>query len=443
MLSAQRSGEQLLGFWADTVFVKMVDNINYVVRHPSSGDLYFTMVDKRGRSLLYHTYPNADSTKTYVKQVKLGKRMLFDPGMTVEHPTFTADGQIMIFSSIDKNRGLGGYDLWYTTFDGKEWGKPKNLGSRINTSADEISPSIYRDCLLFSTNGQKEDAGHFSIYSTRLVSDRVIGDTVGMLQIGRCRVQRLPVPLNAPDADDFDMTIDTVTGCGYWVSRRDANVSDSQLYSFSGALDGVLVWGVVTDRFERTLAGVKVSALQGNQPVCNTYSDVDGRYSMYLQGGEFYEMAFSLDEYFTGYEVVNTEKADNEFLISESRKDVVLDRLPLDQRIVFSDLFGPNVDVELSEHGVEQLEPLVRFLNDNPELEVSMVVRNDITDNYRFNCMLTDQRVMTLRGYLYSVLPASVKLSVENGCLNPHGCCDASGISRVAVTISRPSKTEK
>ena len=63
---------------------------------------------------------------------------------------FTADGQIMIFSSIDKNRGLGGYDLWYTIFDGKEWGKPKNLGSRINTSADEISPSIYRDGLLFS-----------------------------------------------------------------------------------------------------------------------------------------------------------------------------------------------------------------------------------------------------------------------------------------------------
>ena len=111
----------------------------------------------------------------------------------------------------------------------KKWGKPENLGRRINTEKDEVTPVIYRDCLLFSSNGHSEDNGRMSIYSTRLISDKVSGDTVGMLQIGRSRVQRLPSPLNSDYADDMDMAIDTASGYGYWVSRRRANVSDSQL----------------------------------------------------------------------------------------------------------------------------------------------------------------------------------------------------------------------
>ena len=98
------------------------------------------------------------------------------------------------------------------------------------------------------------------------------------------------------------------------------------------------------------------------------------------------------------------------------------------------------MDIELSERGIEQLEPLVRFLNDNPSLEVNMVLKNDITPSSQFNNLLTDQRVLSLRNHLYSVLPASVKLSVENGCSGPYNCCDASGISRLTVTITRPRK---
>ena len=39
LLLAQRSGEQLLGFWADTSYVKIAEDIEYVIKHPSTGDL--------------------------------------------------------------------------------------------------------------------------------------------------------------------------------------------------------------------------------------------------------------------------------------------------------------------------------------------------------------------------------------------------------------------
>jgi hypothetical protein len=434
MLKALRNGEQFLGFWADTAFVKLGENIEFVVRHPVTGDVYFTQRDKKGRSFLY-VCQNFGEEKMKVKQLRLGGG-LFNKGMTVEHPTFSLDGNILIFSSDQGRHNLGGYDLWYTQYTDGKWDKPHNLGDRVNTRGDEMTPSIYRECLLFSSNGHKEDYGHLSLYSTRLISDRVIGDTVGMLQIGRCRVQRLPEPLNTTLADDFDMIIDTVNDCGYWVSTRVASETDSQLYSFSGALDGVLLWGLVTDKQENALSGVRVTARQGDEVVCVAYTDADGYYRLYLRSDQFYDLGYQLDGYYIGYESVNTTKGEEEYLISEMRADMQLDRFPVGQRIHFSDLFGPDVDVELSERGIELLEPLVRYLNDNPSLSVKMKLVNDLTNNTNFNRMLTEQRIQSLENHLYPLLPPTVKIAIENGCAGREGCSGASGKSRLTVLIT-------
>lgn len=434
MLKAQRSGEQLLGFWADTDYVRLQENVEYVVRHPVSDDIYMTARDKKGRSFLYQC-SGFGTKEQKVKQVKMGGGW-FNKGMTVEHPTFTNDGHIVIFSSKDEKNSEGGYDLWYSQFDGKRWSKPENLGRRVNTVCDEVSPVIYRDCLIFSSNGHSEDNGKLSLYSTRLLADRAEGDTVGVPQIGRCRVQRLPSPLNSDYADDFDMAIDTAASCGYWVSRRMASESDSQLYSFSGALDGVLLWGTVYDKFDHPLAGVTITVRQGKNVICNTHTDQDGHYRIYLMCDQYYDLAYQLDNFFVSFETVNTTKGNEEYLITEARRDVRLDRLPTGQRIFFEDLFGPDVDVELSDRGIELLAPLVQFLNDNPNMRVDMTLINDLTNNRNFNMMLTDERIRSLENYLYPLLPPTVKISIENGCIGRDGCSNASGASRLTVLIN-------
>ena len=300
-----------------------------------------------------------------------------------------------------------------------------------------MAPTVYHDCLLFSSNGHPEDNGRLSIYSTRLISDHVVGDTVGMIQIGRCRVQRLPSPLNSDYADDFDIAIDTAEGCGYWVSRRVATDTDSQLFSFSGALDGVLLWGTVTDRFDHPLPGVAITARQGKEAVCNTVTDQDGQYRIYLMCNQYYDISFQLDNFFVSFESVNTTKGEEEYLITECRRDVQLDHLPIGQRIFFEDLFGPDVDVELSERGIELLAPLVQFLNDNPSMKVSMTLINDLTNNKNFNLMLTDERIQSLENYLYPLLPPTVKIDINNGCIGRDGCSNATGTSRLTVLINK------
>ena len=386
LLKAQRSGKQLQGFWADTVYVRLRENVEYVVKQPVTGDIYITARDKKGDSYLY-CCSNIDSKNPKAKQVKMGGGW-FNKGMTVEHPTFTGDGRVLIFTSEDQRSSEGGYDLWYSQFDGKRWLKPQNLGRRINTPGDEVAPVIYRDCLIFSSDGHTEDHGRLSLYSTRLISGSVEGDTIDMMQIGRCRVQRLPAPLNSDHADDCNMVFDTALDCGYWVSDRAPVDTVSQFYSFLGKLDGVLLWGKVTDKKGYPLAGVTVTARQGKEVVCNTVSDRDGSYYIYLMGNQYYELSFQRDGFFVDYESINTAKGGEEYLISEARQDAQLDQLPLDQRIFFEDIFGPDVDIELSERGAELLEPLVQFLVDNPALTVDMSLVNDLTNDKNFNMML-------------------------------------------------------
>lgn len=436
MLKAERSGEQLLGFWADTNYVTLREGVDYVVRNRMTGEVFFTARDKKGRSYLYCCSDQGGKDRK-VKQVRMGGG-LFNKGMTVEHPTFTSDGKTMFFSSKDAfHHSNGGYDLWFSQYDGKRWTKPENLGARVNTNSDEVTPVVYRDCLLFASNGHAEDNGKLSLYSTRMMSSSENGDTVGEQKVFFCRVQRLPSPMNSDYADDFDLAVDTVANCGYWVSRRLATESDSQLFSFSGALDGVLLWGTVRDKFDHPLRDVTVIARQNEEVVCNTLTDEDGQYHIYLKCDQYYDLAYRRDNYYTTVESINTTKGDEEYLITEARLDVTLDHLPLGQRIFFEDIFGPDVDVELSDRGEELLEPLVRFLNDNPEMKVEMTLVNDLTNNGVFNQMLTDERIQTLENYLYPLLPPTVKIRIANGCLGGDRCCNASGMSRLTVLINR------
>jgi hypothetical protein len=59
---------------------------------------------------------------------------------SVGQPCLTSDGNTMYFTS-DMPGGFGGADIYRITKDEKgEWGKPENLGDKINTEGDEMFP---------------------------------------------------------------------------------------------------------------------------------------------------------------------------------------------------------------------------------------------------------------------------------------------------------------
>ena len=431
MLKVQRGGEQILSIRPDTALVKLDADINYIVRHPSTGDLYFTTLDKKGRSYLFCCHEEGNG-KRNISQVRIAGGFL-DKGMTVEHPTFTADGELMVFSSSREDRNKGSLDLWYSRFDGKEWGDPVNLGRRINTTGDEINPFIYHDCLLYASNGNADDHGRYTLYATRLISYGM-GDTVGRRQIGRCLVQRLPAPFNVTGTDNYALSFDTLSDCGFLISNRD-NLSGRQLYSLFGSLEGMLLWGTVSDKFDHSLAGVTITVSQEGNNLFSTTSDESGHYGFYLHCGQHYKLSYRLDNYFVNEEFMTATQGEEGYLITEKQHNVKLYGLPIGERFYYDDLFGPDADVELSAHGREIITPLVQFIIENPGKQVSMSLVNDLTDDSTFNSLLTDRRIRSLEKYFHKALPPTIKISIENGCNGRERCSNASGVSILTVLI--------
>ncbi|MBQ8702822.1 MAG: carboxypeptidase regulatory-like domain-containing protein [Bacteroidales bacterium] len=419
LLKTLRMDSDVVGFLPDTDFVKLDEDANYVVRHPVSGDLYFTRLDRKGRSCLYFSHRDGKRTKT--KRVKLD-----DIG--VVHPTFSADGQVMVFSSDERKHGYGGFDLWYSLLRDGEWSRPVNMGNRVNSPGDDVTPCIVDDYLFFSSNGRDENRKHLNVYATRLIATQVTGDTVGMLQIGRSRVQQLPQGINSAVSDCHDFVVDTLRSCAYWVN------SASGLRSYSGPLSAMTLWGHIYNSRNKALAGVKVVAYDGEQAVAMASSGADGFYRITLPVGSGYRIRFSLPLSFSHeYQMLSTTHypLPTHNLIGEEQHDVVLDSLPVGRPFQLVDLFGPDAVVDLSPHGIEVLQPLVDFLADNPTLQADLTLSCDLTDNAEFNALLAEQRLQRLQEHLHSVLPPGPTLRFHSGASRD----EASGDTRLTVIL--------
>ena len=77
---------------------------------------------------------------------------------------------LMVFTS-DMPGGFGGFDLWYSLFDGTTWGTPVNFGETINISYNEYRPVVVltdnerflNDMIIFSSD-RPGGKGRYDLY---------------------------------------------------------------------------------------------------------------------------------------------------------------------------------------------------------------------------------------------------------------------------------------
>jgi len=102
----------------------------------------------------------------------------------------SADALSLFFTS-DRAGGSGGYDLWVTTraTTEAEWGPPANLGSTVNSAANETGPSISSDSLAlyfaegpwFTSVPRPDGLGSSDLWVTkRATPDGVFGEPVNL-----------------------------------------------------------------------------------------------------------------------------------------------------------------------------------------------------------------------------------------------------------------------
>lgn len=81
-------------------------------------------------------------------------------------PVFSADGATLFFASNRPTSGdqIKDFDIWKVQRTTQGWSTPENLGSVVNTEADEFYPSVARNGNLYFTAAYKGGPGREDIY---------------------------------------------------------------------------------------------------------------------------------------------------------------------------------------------------------------------------------------------------------------------------------------
>ncbi len=80
------------------------------------------------------------------------------------HPSLSADGQKLFFAS-DMPGTEGGMDIYVSEKQGDTWGTPRNLGDKVNTAGEEVFPYIRKDGMLFFSSDGHPGFGGLDVFS--------------------------------------------------------------------------------------------------------------------------------------------------------------------------------------------------------------------------------------------------------------------------------------
>ncbi len=122
---------------------------------------------------------------------------------------YVANSAVVIFADKELE-GFGGYDLFYSIYDGEQWGVPVNFGDVVNSHFDEVSPFLSSNGqeLYFSSN-RPYSIGGFDVFRTRFMYEANVWSAP----------ENLGIPINSPgDERYFRLSADGLKA--YFASNR-------------------------------------------------------------------------------------------------------------------------------------------------------------------------------------------------------------------------------
>lgn len=130
-----------------------------------------------------------------------------NPEYSVGHGVLSEDGSKLYFVS-DQPESFGETDIYVSSKIGGSWGKPINLGNKINTERSEMFPFVQNETIYFASNG------HYGLGGLDIFEAPING-TVYPKNIG--------YPVNT-SKDDFGLIFDLTGEIGFLSSNRGNNI---------------------------------------------------------------------------------------------------------------------------------------------------------------------------------------------------------------------------
>ncbi len=272
-----------------------------VAFNPKGDRMIFTRNNYQGKSSKGVTRLQLFSSKLINGKWEQPQPLPFnDNEYSVGHPTISADGRWLYFAS-NKPGGFGGVDLYKAEiFDKGRFGKPINLGKKINTEGDELFPFIHpkNEMLFFASNG-RGGLGGLDIFLAQINKED---------QSFR-RVSNLGTPVNS-NADDFGLILNEDQSKGYFSSNRVGGKGSDDIYSFSLEKPfsfGKIIKGIVRNQSGEILTGATVvlfDLITGEQETLITGDN--GVFEFRVEQDKTYNLRGQKRKYIDGTNAVDT-----------------------------------------------------------------------------------------------------------------------------------------
>jgi outer membrane protein OmpA-like peptidoglycan-associated protein len=333
--------------------------------------------------------------------------------------SLSADGRFLYFTS-DRPGGFGGLDIYVSELqkDGT-WGVAKNLGTTINTEADEESPYIHPDgiTLYFSSKGH-ERIGGYDIFKSE---KNDFGTWTEPENMG--------YPINTVDDDVF--FIPTADGKrAYFASLREGSYGNTDIYEMDmlnakGNKVTVLIGKVFVCEGSLPKTEITITDKQtGNEGyfVPNSYN---GKFVFVGNRGSEYNIIVAADGkvvFIEDYKI--PDDAPNQMSYKSIRLDIdnkscfpdvkQFEKNGIDPENVDADgkvydmnlkiknlLFGFN-QTQFTKEDDANLDALIFYLKTNPSAVIEIGAYADSKGKAVMNQLLSEKRGNTLKAYIVS-----------------------------------------
>lgn len=196
------------------------EHIGPATYHFSSDKLYYTQSKKYKRGKLKPVnkimVAQRDTDQVWLPGVELS---INSSAWSVQHPTLSEDGRMMIFSSNDPD-GIGSFDLWMATWQDSLWSEPTNLGPGVNSYDNEAFPFLFKDSILFFASNGRGGIGQYDIYASIYQG----GTWQNAINLGK--------KINSME-DDFGFIIDDNAMTAYLSSNKDGGKGKDDIFKVS------------------------------------------------------------------------------------------------------------------------------------------------------------------------------------------------------------------
>ena len=319
------------------------------------------------------------------------------------HPALSPDEKTLYFSSnMPGSKGMSDIYKVAILSDGN-FGKPINLGDKINTQARETFPFISKNNELYFASDGHPGLGGLDVFVAQLNEN----DTHG-------KIKNVGEPVNS-NFDDFGFIIDTNSNIGFFSSNRENdNLGYDDIYRFTETIQMLKelqqsLMGVVVDSSTQLpIEGVKLALFDVNYvKLSEVISDKEGKFDFgAVDFGNKFRIIPEQKDFVTLESIIITKESDTKdikmvmtpklqpFHVGEDlRKTLGID-------IIYFDLDKANIrkDAEV------ELAKILEVMKQYPTMEIDVRSHTDSRQTANYNLVLSDKRVKS-----------TIKWLIQNG----------------------------